>query len=101
MSSGAQVAARDDRRVADRVLLRRGGERRGAAFVKRGGGTIVAVDANDLGAAEGDGDRARIRIERAQDVELPISIDVVHLDEARDYQSSTVRAAGSLAPRAA
>ncbi len=59
-------------------------------FVKRGGGTIVAVDANDLGAAEGDGDRARIRIERAQDVELPISIDVVHLDEARDYQSSTV-----------
>jgi len=59
-------------------------------FVKRGGGTIVAVDANDLGAAEGDGDRARIRIERAQDVELPISIDVVHLDEARDYQSSTI-----------
>lgn len=59
-------------------------------FVKRGGGTIVAIDANDLGAAEGDGDRARIRIERAQDVELPISIDVVHLDEARDYQSSTV-----------
>jgi hypothetical protein len=59
-------------------------------FVKRGGGTIVAVDANDLGAAEGDGDRARIRIERAQDVEMPISIDVLHLDEARDYQSSTV-----------
>ena len=59
-------------------------------FVKRGGGTIVGIDANDLGAAEGDGDRARIRIERAQDVELPISIDVVHLDEARDYQSSTV-----------
>lgn len=59
-------------------------------FVKRGSGAIVAVAADDLGAAEGDGDRARIRIERAQDVELPISIDVVHLDEARDYQSSTV-----------
>ncbi|RAI24629.1 phage tail protein, partial [Rhodoplanes serenus] len=45
--------------------------------------------ANDLGASENDGDRSRIKIERTQDTELPISIDVVHLDEARDYQSST------------
>lgn len=61
-------------------------------FVKRGEGAIVPLDANDLGAAEGDGDRAKIRIERTQDVELPVAIDVVHLDEARDYQTSTVTA---------
>lgn len=59
-------------------------------FVKRGEGTVVAVSASDLGAAEGDGDRARIRIERSQDIELPIAVDVVHLDESRDYQSSSV-----------
>ena len=58
-------------------------------FVKRGAGTPIVIDANDLGASENDGDRSRIKIERTQDTELPIAIDVVHLDEARDYQSST------------
>nr|WP_155480870.1 glycoside hydrolase TIM-barrel-like domain-containing protein [Rhodoplanes serenus] len=61
-------------------------------FVRRGQGTLVAIDAEDLGAAEGDGDRSKVRIERTQDVELPVAIDVVHLDEARDYQTSTVTA---------
>jgi hypothetical protein len=58
-------------------------------FIKRGAGTPIVIDANDLGASENDGDRSRIKIERTQDTELPIAIDVVHLDEARDYQSST------------
>jgi hypothetical protein len=58
-------------------------------FVKRGAGTPIVIDANDLGASENDGDRSRIKIERTQDTELPIAIDIVHLDEARDYQSST------------
>jgi hypothetical protein len=58
-------------------------------FKKRGTGSIVSIDAEDLGAGEGDGDRSRIRIERTQDTELPIAIDIVHIDEGRDYQSST------------
>lgn len=44
----------------------------------------------DLGASENDGDRARAKLERTQDTELPIAVDVVHIDEGRDYQSSTV-----------
>lgn len=58
-------------------------------FRKRGAGDNVAIDAQDLGAADGDGDRSRIRVERTQDTELPIAVDVVHIDEGRDYQSST------------
>lgn len=60
-------------------------------FVKRGQGAIVPIDANDLGAAEGDGDRAKIRIERTQDVELPVAIDVVHLDEAQAIAQRALR----------
>ena len=58
-------------------------------FVKRGAGTIVALDPDDLGANEHDGDRSRVKIERTQDTELPIAVDIVHIDEGRDYQSST------------
>ena len=59
-------------------------------FVKRGGSGIVAIDAEDLGASDSDSDRSRVKIERTQDTELPIAVDVVHIDEGRDYQSSTV-----------
>lgn len=59
-------------------------------FVKRGGGGIVAIDAENLGASDSDSDRSRVKIERTQDTELPIAVDVVHIDEGRDYQSSTV-----------
>jgi hypothetical protein len=59
-------------------------------FVKRGTGSIVPIDADDLGANENDGDRSRVKLERTQDTELPIAVDVVHIDEGRDYQSSTV-----------
>jgi Putative phage tail protein len=59
-------------------------------FVKRGSGAPVSIDPNDLGASENDSDRSRVKVERAQDTELPIAVDVVHIDEGRDYQSSTV-----------
>lgn len=59
-------------------------------FVKRGAGTPITLDPNDLGASENDSDRSRVKIERTQDTELPIAVDVVHIDEGRDYQSSTV-----------
>jgi len=58
-------------------------------FVKRGAASPVALDPHDLGASENDGDHSRVKIERTQDTELPIAIDIVHIDEARDYQSST------------
>jgi len=29
-------------------------------------------------------------VERTQDTELPIAVDVVHIDEGRDFQSSTI-----------
>jgi GTA TIM-barrel-like domain/Putative phage tail protein len=45
-------------------------------FVKRGQGTVVAIDAQDLGAADGDGDRSRVKLERSQDTELPIVLSV-------------------------
>jgi hypothetical protein len=61
-------------------------------FVKRGSGPFVSVDAEDLGAAEGEGDRARAKVERTQDIELPVAVDVIHLDENRDFQTSTVTA---------
>ena len=44
-------------------------------FRKRGAGDNVAIDALDLGAADGDGDRSRIRVERTQDTELPIAVE--------------------------
>ncbi len=59
-------------------------------FVKRGAGAPIALDPNDLGASENDSDRSRVKVERTQDTELPIAVDVVHIDEGRDYQSSTV-----------
>lgn len=59
-------------------------------FVKRGAGAVIAIDPDDLGASDGDADRSRIKLERTQDTELPIAVDVVHIDEGRDYQSSTV-----------
>lgn len=59
-------------------------------FVKRGAGDLVAIDAEDLGASDGDADRSRLKLERTQDTELPIAVDIVHTDEGRDYQSSTV-----------
>ncbi|ALK08994.1 baseplate multidomain protein megatron [Blastochloris viridis] len=59
-------------------------------FVKRGGGTLVPIDPNDLGASDSDSDRSKVKVERTQDTELPIAVDVVHIDEGRDYQSSTV-----------
>ncbi len=59
-------------------------------FVKRGTGTVVVIAADDLGASDGDADRSRVKLERTQDTELPIAVDVVHIDEGRDYQSSTV-----------
>jgi hypothetical protein len=59
-------------------------------FVKRGAGASIALDPNDLGASENDSDRSRVKVERTQDTELPIAVDVVHIDEGRDYQSSTV-----------
>jgi hypothetical protein len=59
-------------------------------FVKRGAGTPITIDPNDLGASENDSDRSRVKVERTQDTELPIAVDVVHIDEGRDYQSSTV-----------
>ena len=59
-------------------------------FVRRGTGDLVAIDPEDLGASDGDADRSRVKLERTQDTELPIAVDVVHIDEGRDYQSSTV-----------
>jgi len=59
-------------------------------FVKRGAGAPITLDPNDLGASENDSDRSRVKVERTQDTELPIAVDVVHIDEGRDYQSSTV-----------
>jgi hypothetical protein len=59
-------------------------------FVKRGAGSPITIDPNDLGASENDSDRSRVKVERTQDTELPIAVDIVHLDEGRDYQSSTV-----------
>jgi hypothetical protein len=61
-------------------------------FVKRGNGALISVDQNDLGAAEGEGDRAKAKVERTQDIELPVAVDVIHLAEGRDYQTSTVTA---------
>ena len=59
-------------------------------FVKRGTGDVISIDPDDLGASDGDADRSRVKLERTQDTELPIAVDVVHIDEGRDYQSSTV-----------
>lgn len=59
-------------------------------FVKRGAGAPITLDPNDLGASGNDSDRSRVKVERTQDTELPIAVDVVHIDEGRDYQSSTV-----------
>lgn len=59
-------------------------------FVKRGTGAVVEIDPEDLGASDNDADRSRVKLERTQDTELPIAVDIVHIDEGRDYQSSTV-----------
>jgi len=59
-------------------------------FVKRGAGAPITLHPNDLGASENDSDRSRVKVERTQDTELPIAVDVVHIHEGRDYQSSTI-----------
>lgn len=63
-------------------------------FVPRGGAPVATIPYDDLGAAEGSGDPpVRIVEKRAQDVELPQRLDIVHVDPSRDHQMNTQHAA--------
>lgn len=65
-------------------------------FTPRGQDPVATISYDDLGATENDasgGSPLRITESRAQELELPLRIDLTHYDPARDYQTNTQHAA--------
>ena len=61
-------------------------------FVKRGGASVAAIEADDLGASESGEAVALVVPRRAQETELPAEITVAYECRAADYQTSTQQA---------
>ncbi len=64
-------------------------------FIPRGQDSAATIPYNDLGASEGTSGDSPIRVTetRAQELELPLRIDLTHYDPDRDYQTNTQHAA--------
>lgn len=58
-------------------------------FVKRGGATVFAITADDIGASEGDEVTPLTQPRRAQETELPAEVNVAHEVREADYQVGT------------
>lgn len=94
---GRVMSARDAIRPLRQYGLFDGGEIDGElVFVRRGGGSVATLTANDLGAYESGTTRPpSVRVERTQDVELPRRLRVRYRSVNRDYEESE-QAAGRL-----
>lgn len=61
--------------------------------VLRGGSVAGTINSRHLGATTSTPTGSLVRLTRAQEVEIPTSVDVVYTSEGNDYQSMTVHAA--------
>lgn len=62
-------------------------------FRKRGGASVMTIDANDLAAtADNDALGDDLTMTRQQEVELPAVVSVVYIDRGSDYQQNTQQA---------
>ncbi len=57
-------------------------------FIKRGNGDAVSVDANDLAAGIERQQPDQLTRKRASELELPVSVSIVHMNPDADHQSN-------------
>lgn len=58
-------------------------------FRKRGTGDVVTVDADDLGAAEGESEDSALTVVRTPEIDLPKKVKLAYISKERDYQDGT------------
>ena len=59
-------------------------------FRERGsGGLVFALTDEELGAGDGQADETGLRVERAQEADLPTSVEVQYVDPDQNYQRNT------------
>ena len=55
-------------------------------FRKRGTGDVVTIDADDLGAQEGESEDAPLTVVRAPEIDLPKTVKLAYISKDRSYQ---------------
>lgn len=58
-------------------------------FRKRGTGDVVTIDADDLGAQEGESEDAPLTVVRAPEIDLPKTVKLAYISKDRSYQDGT------------
>mgnify|MGYP000866931516 FL=1 len=61
----------------------------GIIFRKRGTGDVVTIDADDLGAEEGESEDSALTVVRTPEIDLPKTIKLAYISKERDYQDGT------------